>query len=129
MSYVFGDTFICDDAATAKLVTFSAEVGGAKSVTFDGDVYDPSGTLSGGSTPSSSGILIKVQELMDMERKLREAQGKLSALEQEEAKSRRTRRPGPLSSSSISMPCARATAATSVRPRPFPGDVRLRSPR
>ena len=76
MSYVFSDTLICDDAASAKLVTFSKEVG-VKSVTLDGDVYDPSGTLSGGSAPNSSGILVKVQELQEAERRVRKAEERL----------------------------------------------------
>ena len=59
MTFVFGDTLICDDSNTAKAVTFNSAVG-LKSVTLDGDVYDPSGTLSGGSAPSSSGLLVKV---------------------------------------------------------------------
>jgi structural maintenance of chromosome 2 len=60
MTFVFGDTLVWDDAESAKLVTFSPQVGGVRSVTLDGDVYDPSGTLSGGSAPSGSGILVKV---------------------------------------------------------------------
>lgn len=88
MAYVFGDTLICDDADSAKLVTFSPQVGGVKSVTLDGDVYDPSGTLSGGSAPNSSGALIKVQELLDAERNLGEAQGRLQMLERDEEKNR-----------------------------------------
>jgi structural maintenance of chromosome 2 len=91
MSYVFGDTFVCDDAEIAKLVTFSPEVKGARSVTLAGDVYDPSGTLSGGSAPSSSGILIKVQDLLDVERQLGEAQGKVNLLLQEEERTREQR--------------------------------------
>ncbi|EJT98049.1 Smc hinge domain-containing protein, partial [Dacryopinax primogenitus] len=73
MSYVFGDTLICSDSASAQAVTFSPQVG-MKSVTLDGDVYDPSGTLSGGSKPSGSGILIKVMELKECEAELEEAQ-------------------------------------------------------
>lgn len=91
MAYVFGDTVICDDAASAKLVTFSREVGGVKSVTLDGDVYDPSGTLSGGAAPSSSGVLVRVQELLDAERRLGEAQGRLQMLEREEQQTRQRR--------------------------------------
>ena len=83
MAYVFGDTLVCDDAASAKLVTFSKEVGGVRSVTLDGDVYDPSGTLSGGSAPNSSGVLVKVQELQRIEQKLREAVRRMQALEKE----------------------------------------------
>ncbi|THH05591.1 hypothetical protein EW145_g4689 [Phellinidium pouzarii] len=88
MAYVFGDTMVCDDASSAKLVTFSKEVGGVRSVTLDGDVYDPSGTLSGGSAPSGSGILVKVQELQRAEQKLFEARERLEALESEAERSR-----------------------------------------
>jgi structural maintenance of chromosome 2 len=91
MAFVFGDTLVCDDAETAKLVTFSPQVGGVRSVTLDGDVYDPSGTLSGGSAPSSSGTLVKVQELLEAERKLGEAKGRLQVLEREEEKGREGR--------------------------------------
>lgn len=90
IAFVFGDTLICDDAETAKLVTFAENVH-TRSVTFDGDVYDPSGTLSGGSAPNSSGILIQVQELLEVESKLGDAQMRLSTLEKEEEKSRNMR--------------------------------------
>ncbi|TLD36478.1 Glutamate 5-kinase [Venturia nashicola] len=65
MEYVFGSTFICDDATTAKSVTFSPSVR-MKSVTLDGDVYDPSGTLSGGSAPQTSGVLVTLQKLNEI---------------------------------------------------------------
>ena len=91
MAYVFGDTIICDDEESAKLVTFSKEVGGVRSVTLDGDVYDPSGTLSGGSAPNSSGILIKAQEVLQLEQKLREAQEHLDTLESEFERTRNSR--------------------------------------
>jgi structural maintenance of chromosome 2 len=91
MAFVFGDTLICDDAPTAQLVTFSPHLGGIRSVTLDGDVYDPSGTLSGGSAPSSSGTLVKVQALLEVERKLEEAREVLIGLEREEEKGREGR--------------------------------------
>ncbi|WWC91996.1 uncharacterized protein L201_006950 [Kwoniella dendrophila CBS 6074] len=71
MAYVFGDTFICSDKQSAQAVTFNKNIG-VKSVTLEGDVYDPSGTLSGGSAPSSQGILIKVQELRGIEKEINE---------------------------------------------------------
>ncbi|KAH6602712.1 hypothetical protein BASA61_000877 [Batrachochytrium salamandrivorans] len=46
MDYIFGSTLICKDPETAKLVTFNKGVG-MRSVTYDGDTYDPSGQLSG----------------------------------------------------------------------------------
>ena len=90
IAYVFSDTLICDNAETAKLVTFSDAVL-TRSVTLDGDVYDPSGTLSGGSAPNSTRILVQVQELLEIENKLRDAQTRLSTLEKEEEKSRDVR--------------------------------------
>ena len=44
MAFVLDDTLICAEA-TVKLVTFSVQVGGVRSVTLDGDVGDPSGML------------------------------------------------------------------------------------
>ena len=86
MFYVFGGMFICEDAQTAKQITFSREVG-VKSVTLDGDVYDPSGTLSGGSAPSGSGVLAQVQELIEAEGNLAQARETLAKLEHDAARS------------------------------------------
>ncbi|CAH7686936.1 SMCs flexible hinge, partial [Phakopsora pachyrhizi] len=79
MEFVFGNTLICPDARTAKEVTFDQKVC-MKSVTQDGDIYDPSGTLSGGSKPSTLGILIKVQELKKVEGLLKDHQSKLEVI-------------------------------------------------
>jgi structural maintenance of chromosome 2 len=62
IAFVFSDTLICDDAASAQAVTFAREVG-VRSVTLDGDVYEPGGTMSGGAAPSGSGVLMRAQEL------------------------------------------------------------------
>ncbi|KAK7466259.1 Structural maintenance of chromosomes protein 2 [Stygiomarasmius scandens] len=80
MAHTFGGAFICDDAETAKKVTFNKSVN-IRSVTLAGDTYDPSGTLSGGSAPPSSGILVQVQTLLDVETELAHAQGQLSEAE------------------------------------------------
>ena len=90
IAYVFSDTLICDDAESAKRVTFNRDVG-VRSVTLEGDVYDPSGTLSGGSAPSGSGVLIQVQELLEAESRLNEARKRLQTLEVEEGRSRKDR--------------------------------------
>ncbi|KAF8059920.1 condensin complex subunit SMC2 [Lyophyllum atratum] len=90
IAYVFSDNLICEDAESAKQVTFSRDVG-VRSVTLAGDVYDPSGTLSGGSAPSGSGVLIQVQELMAIWGKLSAARKRLEALEKEEERVRKVR--------------------------------------
>lgn len=50
LEFVFGNTVICADKDAAKAATFEAKL---RSVTVEGDVYEPSGTLTGGSAPSS----------------------------------------------------------------------------
>lgn len=90
MAYVFGDTMICDDAESAKAVTFNKAIM-LKSVTVQGDVYDPSGLLSGGSAPSGSGTLLKVQELNVAQGELARAKATLAEIEREEAAGRDAR--------------------------------------
>ncbi|KAG0380118.1 Structural maintenance of chromosomes protein 2 [Mortierella sp. AD032] len=82
MAYIFGNTLICADAATAKKVTFHQEVR-MKSVTLEGDVYDPSGTLQGGSKASGDGILSSLQELHVLKAQLVEHRQRLHKLDQE----------------------------------------------
>lgn len=81
MNYVFGNTLICNDADTAKRVTFDPSVR-IKSVTLDGDVYDPSGTLSGGSSPNSSGVLVTLQKLNEITREIRSKERVLASIEE-----------------------------------------------
>ncbi|ORY00671.1 RecF/RecN/SMC [Clohesyomyces aquaticus] len=80
MEYVFGSTLVCEDAETAKRVTFDPAVR-MKSVTLEGDVYDPAGTLSGGSAPQSSGVLVTLQKLNELTKKLVAQEKELAALQ------------------------------------------------
>lgn len=80
MDYVFGSTLVCEDADTAKKVTFDPSVR-LKSVTLEGDVYDPSGTLSGGSSPNSSGVLVTLQKLNETNIQLSKREVELSELQ------------------------------------------------
>lgn len=79
MEYVFGSTLVCENAETAKRVTFDPAVR-MKSVTLEGDVYDPSGTLSGGSSPNSSGVLVTLQKLNELTKHLATRENELNAL-------------------------------------------------
>jgi len=67
MEHIFGSTLVCDTAATAKQVTFHANVR-VRSVTKQGDEYDPRGTITGGSAPAGGGVLNLLQELAGMEK-------------------------------------------------------------
>lgn len=80
MEYVFGSTLVCEDAETAKRVTFDPAVR-MKSVTVEGDVYDPSGTLSGGSSPNSSGVLVTLGKLNILTKELNALEYELSELQ------------------------------------------------
>ena len=83
MAYVFGDTLICSDSESAKAVTFNPQIG-MKSVTLEGDVYDPSGMCSRGAAPQSSRLLATVQEMNKAKEMLHSAQAEL---EKEDEKS------------------------------------------
>ncbi|KAJ2905494.1 RecF/RecN/SMC N terminal domain-containing protein [Zalerion maritima] len=80
MEYVFGNTLVCADAETAKRVTFDPHIR-MRSITLEGDAYDPSGTLSGGSAPTSSGVLVTLQKLNELTRQLNRAQQELQQLQ------------------------------------------------
>lgn len=80
MEYVFGSTLVCEDAETAERVTFNPAVK-MRSVTFQGDTYDPAGTLSGGS-PQSSGVLVTMQQLNEITTELRSQEQQLRQLQE-----------------------------------------------
>ncbi|XP_046901687.1 structural maintenance of chromosomes protein 2 [Hypomesus transpacificus] len=69
MEYVFGSTLVCDTLENAKCVAFDKRVM-TKTVTLGGDVFDPQGTLSGGSRAQKASVLSCLQEL----REVRESQ-------------------------------------------------------
>ena len=85
MEYVFGNTLVCADAETAKRVTFDPNIR-MRSITVEGDAYDPSGTLSGGSAPNSSGVLVTLQKLNEITKQLREAEASLGQLQSQIAR-------------------------------------------
>ena len=88
MEYVFGSTLVCEDAETAKRVTFDPAVR-MKSVTLEGDVYDPAGTLSGGSSASSSGVLVTLGKLNGITKELNSLESELAQLQSLMAKEKK----------------------------------------
>ncbi|KAI4930975.1 uncharacterized protein J4E92_004809 [Alternaria infectoria] len=88
MEYVFGSTLVCEDAETAKRVTFDPAVR-MKSVTLQGDTYDPAGVLSGGSAPQSSGVLITLQKLNEITTELSSQEAQLQSLQATMAKEKK----------------------------------------
>lgn len=71
MTYIFGTTFICQDPDTAKAITFDQNIR-ARSITLEGDVYDPEGNLSGGSRRNTSHVLVAMQKYNHAAQKVKE---------------------------------------------------------
>ncbi|NXR56872.1 SMC2 protein, partial [Hippolais icterina] len=83
MEYVFGTTLVCNNMDNAKKVTFDKRIM-TRSVTLDGDVFDPQGTLHGGSASSQAApILSKLQEVKDIEIQLKKKESELAVVENE----------------------------------------------
>lgn len=82
MEYVFGSSFVCKNMDLAKKVTFNENIM-KRSVTLEGDSFDPAGTLTGGSRPQTSSILVKLQELIQVEEELRTKQALLDKVVKE----------------------------------------------
>ncbi|XP_068782769.1 structural maintenance of chromosomes protein 2 [Struthio camelus] len=82
MEYVFGTTLVCDNMDNAKRVTFDKRIM-TKSVTLEGDTFDPQGTLSGGASSQATPILSKLQEMKDVEVELRAKESELETVEKE----------------------------------------------
>lgn len=79
MEYVFGNTLVCKTMDMARKVTFHEKIR-TRAVTLDGDVFDPSGTLTGGAKSSSSGVLQELQKLQGARYELAACEAKLAEL-------------------------------------------------
>ncbi|KAI3403245.2 SMC2 [Candida oxycetoniae] len=87
MEYAFGTTFICADPDTAKAITFDPNIR-ARSITIEGDTYEPEGNISGGSRRNNTPLLlalkdynIAVKELRDVEDEMCNVNSKLAEWE------------------------------------------------
>nr|GMC65783.1 structural maintenance of chromosomes protein 2-1-like [Ipomoea batatas] len=80
MEYVFGSTFVCKTTDAAKEVAFNREVG-IPSVTLEGDIFQPSGLLTGGSRKGGGELLGKLHAMAEAESKLSLHQKRLSEID------------------------------------------------
>ena len=79
MQHVFGNTIICDTSSVAKAVAFDNGVKN-RTVSWEGDVFDPSGTLTGGSATNLGTILKSLSQLNEMESELSVKQQEMKGL-------------------------------------------------
>ncbi|KAL6321500.1 hypothetical protein AAG906_018469 [Vitis piasezkii] len=80
MEYVFGSTFVCKSIDAAKEVVFNRGIS-TPSVTLNGDIFQPSGLLTGGSHKGGGDLLRQLHALAEAESKLSIHQQKLSEIE------------------------------------------------
>ncbi|XP_057998245.1 structural maintenance of chromosomes protein 2-1 isoform X2 [Hevea brasiliensis] len=80
MEYVFGSTFVCKTTDAAKEIAFNREIC-TPSVTLEGDIFQPSGLLTGGSRKGGGNLLRQLHELAEAESNLLLHQRKLSEIE------------------------------------------------
>lgn len=64
LQYVFGSTLVCDTMENAQKIAFHPQVK-AKTVTLGGEVYDPAGTLTGGSSGRRESVLAELAKCKD----------------------------------------------------------------
>ncbi|KAL1300746.1 hypothetical protein HN51_045391 [Arachis hypogaea] len=81
MEYVFGSTFVCKTMEAAKEVAFNRNIH-TTSVTLEGDIFQPSGLLTGGSRRGSGDLLKQLHDLAEAESKLSVHQRRLSEIEE-----------------------------------------------
>lgn len=63
IKYIFGNVLVCEDQETAKRLAFDPCVR-MKTVTLEGDIYDPSGIIIGGySEHTDLSVLRKVKDI------------------------------------------------------------------
>uniref|UniRef100_A0A1J3JL63 Structural maintenance of chromosomes protein n=2 Tax=Noccaea caerulescens TaxID=107243 RepID=A0A1J3JL63_NOCCA len=80
MEFVFGSTFVCKTTDVAKEVAFNREIR-TPTVTLEGDIFQPSGLLTGGSRKGGGDLLRQLHDLAEAETKLQVHQKRLYEIE------------------------------------------------
>jgi structural maintenance of chromosome 2 len=81
MRYVFGKTIVCRDVEAAKVCAFTDGIR-VRTVTLEGDLFDPAGTLTGGSrAPASNSVLARFAELAEKQGQLAEHEERLASMQ------------------------------------------------
>ncbi len=74
MKYTFGSCLVCESLSVAKSVAFDKGVR-TRTVTLEGDSFEPQGTLTGGSKSALGSVLSKLRELEEAKGAANEARG------------------------------------------------------
>jgi len=79
IEYVFGSTLVVDGMQAANSICDATKT---RTVTLDGDVYEPSGLISGGSKDNLGSTLSKISQLTSASKELKEKNRRLVIVEQ-----------------------------------------------
>lgn len=79
IGYVFGGYFVCENSEIAKGIAYDKSIG-VMAVTLEGDSYDPSGSISGGSSLNNDSPLQALQSIQDKERQLNDQKKNLAQI-------------------------------------------------
>lgn len=82
MAYVFGNALVCNSADVAKQIAFDKLIR-TRTVTLDGDTYDPSGTMNGGAKTQYGQLLCKIEELGVAQERLVSIEAQVRLLEKQ----------------------------------------------
>ncbi|XP_001360588.3 structural maintenance of chromosomes protein 2 [Drosophila pseudoobscura] len=84
MKFCFGSVLICKDLDVAKKVSYDPRIN-CRSVTLEGDLVDPHGTVSGGAAPKGANILEELHSIRELEKNYKNLEVELQRVEQEMA--------------------------------------------
>ncbi len=82
MEYVFGSAIVCENSDIAKAIAFDKSIR-TRTVTLEGDTYDPSGTLTGGSKNQIGVLLGKIDELATAQVALHQQESQMRVIAQQ----------------------------------------------
>jgi len=78
MEFVFGNCFVCNTSEIARKIAYNQNKNyNTKCVNLDGDEFDPSGLMKGGSSNANESILKKVDDLSSIQNKIKEKKEKV----------------------------------------------------
>lgn len=77
IEYVFGSTLVVDGMKAANSICDTTKT---RTVTLDGDVYEPSGLISGGSNNNLGSTLTRISQLTEASKELKEKKARLKAV-------------------------------------------------
>nr|XP_002119958.1 structural maintenance of chromosomes protein 2 [Ciona intestinalis] len=80
LEYVFGGTLVCDTMENANKVAFNPNVK-TRTVTLAGELFDPSGTLTGGARPKVTPVFAELKEIKSTMNELHNAKREYASIE------------------------------------------------